>query len=160
MDLRTIKSGVTPCRLMYNRGAVTLSSIRFKCRGSIHPIYIAPLCSALAPPLWHLSLLTDTRPRLCLCGRSATCLHTPTHGLHGVSRLRRRLFLGNAAKANPQYSFKLAPYSSLADILVRPTACRRFNDTILSESFDLPPRLSRLLHLYHLRGQPKGFLHP
>lgn len=39
MGLRTIKSGVTPCRLMYNRGAVTLSSSR----GSVLAIFIVPL---------------------------------------------------------------------------------------------------------------------
>lgn len=43
MGLRTIKSGVAPCRLVYNRGAVTLPLNRFKCRGSVLAIFIVPL---------------------------------------------------------------------------------------------------------------------
>ena len=46
-----------------------------------------------------------------------------TSWLHGVSRLRRRLFVVNAAKANPQSSLQLgATHETFTDILVRPTA--------------------------------------
>lgn len=47
--------------------------------------------------------------------------YLPTSGCRALATCVR-LFIGNAAKANPQYSFKSAPYPSLADVLVRTTA--------------------------------------
>ena len=63
-------------------------------------------------------------------------------------------------KANPQYSFKSAPYSSLYGYTGTAHRCRRFNDTNLSENYDHTNPIFKWGELTHLTRSTEGFSAP
>lgn len=85
----------------------------------VHP-YINNIYSARVP--MHSSLLTDTRPRLAIAYGCGTRIY-PRTGAILLAMCQRPLWS------------KCQRLTHHADILVRPTACRRFYNTNLLESF-------------------------
>ena len=105
-------------------------AIRAKLYPPIHPIYIAPLCSALAPQWRHIQLLTHAGPGpLGVSGESAHC------GCTGTDHRFRRFYVTNLtgnfqwfAMLRSSQTFRFRPNHQMASLPSR-------TDALLPELF-------------------------